>query len=307
MQTKTNEIVKGIFWAAVASGMWGISGTVLQFISQDETLPISWFLSVRTLGAGIILLTISFIKYRWQIFDIFKSWRLIGWLLAYAVLGLMANLITFFISVKTGNAAAATILQYLSPLFIVLGSLVFKKQKPFTSDLISFLLSLAGVFLVITQGNFSQLAIPLASLLWGIGSGITAACYIVLPKPVLRTASPIVVLGWGTFLAGVFFNLYHPFWLEVPTITPAVVASVGTVILLGTILPFSLLLYSLHFAPSDVVSIMDAVQPIVTSILSVIFLSLKMNWVEVLGICLVLIAIYYLQRGRRQAELENIK
>jgi drug/metabolite transporter (DMT)-like permease len=302
MQTKTNEIVKGIFWAAAASGMWGISGTVLQFISQNETLPISWFLSVRTLGAGSILLLISFIKYRWRIFDIFKSWHLIGWLLAYAVLGLMANLITFFISVQTGNAAAATILQYLSPLFIVLGSLVFKGKKPFTSDLISFMLSLAGVFLVITQGNFSQLAIPLNSLLWGIGSGITAACYIVLPKPILQTASPIVVLGWGTFLAGIFFNLYHPFWQQVPTITPAVVVSIGTVILLGTILPFSLLLYSLHFAPADVVSIMDAVQPIVTSILSVLFLSLKMNWVEVLGIILVLLAIYYLQRGRRQTE-----
>ncbi|WP_034525889.1 DMT family transporter [Secundilactobacillus oryzae] len=302
------NVVKGIFWAAIASTLWGISGTVLQFIAQGQAIPAGWLLSTRTIGAGAILLIFSLFKYGMKSFNVFKSWRTIGWLLAYAVFGLMLNLLTFYYSVQTGNAASATILQYLSPLFIVVGSLVFKGIRPLRSDLIAFVISMLGVFLAITKGDIHQLSIPLDSLLWGIGSGITAAFYVVLPRPVIEEHhSPILVLGWGTFIAGVLFNLNHPFWLDTPPITGTLVASVMTVIVVGTILPFGLLLYSLNFAPSDVVSIVDAVQPVMTFILSVIFLSLDVSIVEIIGSALVIFAIYILQRGRRALDHELIE
>ena len=103
-------------------------------------------------------------------------------------------------------------------------------------------------------------------------------------------------------IAGLFFNLLHPFWVGVPPLTPTLVSSVATVIFFGTILPFGMLLYASRLAPSDVVSIMDALQPIMTTILSVIFFHLAINFFEVLGIVLVLIAIYILQNGLRKAQ-----
>jgi drug/metabolite transporter (DMT)-like permease len=50
---------------------------------------------------------------------------------------------------------------------------------------------------------------------------------------------------------------------------------------------------------------MDALQPIVTAILSVIFFKEWMNWIEILGIVLVILAIYILQNGRRKGHLEQ--
>lgn len=52
---------------------------------------------------------------------------------------------------------------------------------------------------------------------------------------------------------------------------------------------------------------MDALQPVTTTILSVIFLKLSINVMEVIGICLVIIAIYVLQRGRRNLEAVNYR
>jgi len=305
-EVSTGIVIKGIFWATIASAMFGVSGTVLQFISQGQSIPTNWFLSARTLGAGVVLLIISFILYGWKkTFAVFSSWREVGWLVAYAVIGLGANLLTFYIAVQTGNAAAATILQYLSPLFIVLGSLLFKHNRPLRSDLIAFAVAMVGVFLAITRGNLSQLAIPFDSLLWGIGSGITAACYVVLPRPLGRGGhSPITVLGWGTFIAGVIFNLHQPVWVSTPPLTGTLIASMATVIVFGTIVPFSLILYSTHFAPSDVISIVDAVQPVMTFILSIVFLGLAISGAEVIGSILVIVAIYLLQRGRRNTSKE---
>ncbi|AEV94708.1 DMT family transporter [Pediococcus claussenii] len=297
-QAVSKHVGKGIFWAIFASTLWGISGTVLQVISQGQKIPAEWFLSVRTLGAGLILIIISFARYGMKIFDVFKSWRLVGWLVAYAVLGLMANLYTFYMSIQTGNAAASTILQYLSPLFIVLGSLLFQHERPLRSDMIAFGIALLGVFLAITKGNLNTLAIPTNSLIWGILSGVTAAFYIVLPKPVTKEHSPMIVLGWALIIASVLFNLKRPVWVDVPPIHTSTVLSIGTVILIGTILAFLSLLHSLNFAPSSVVSILDAVQPVVTFILSLVFLGLEFNWVELLGSVLVIIAIIILQKYR---------
>uniref|UniRef100_UPI000AB14D23 EamA family transporter n=1 Tax=Lentilactobacillus senioris TaxID=931534 RepID=UPI000AB14D23 len=131
-------------------------------------IPAGWYLSVRTLGAGVILIVISAFMYGKKIFAVFESWRMVGWLVAYALLGLLANLLTFYMSIQTGNASSSTILQYLSPLFIVLGAIVIKHEKPNMAELVSFVVALlGGVFLAITHGDIHQLAIPMVSVIWG--------------------------------------------------------------------------------------------------------------------------------------------
>ena len=47
MGKSSSQVMKGIIWAAVASAMWGISGTVLQLISQNLAIPATWMLSDR--------------------------------------------------------------------------------------------------------------------------------------------------------------------------------------------------------------------------------------------------------------------
>ncbi|WP_373842034.1 DMT family transporter [Limosilactobacillus sp.] len=298
--SSSHHVMRGIAIAALASTMWGISGTVLQLISQNLAIPATWMLSTRTIVTGVILLILSGFLYGKRTFAVFKERATTISVVSYAIFGLMANLLTFYYAIQLGNASAATILQYLSPLFIVLGGVIFLHRRLFRSDIIAFVIALLGVVLSITRGNITKLAIPVDSLLWGIGSGITAALYVVLPQRAAAKNPPIVVLGWGTMIAGVLFNLYRPFWINPPRISPTLIASVGTVVLFGTILPFVLLMVATKFAPSDVVSIMDALQPIVTSILSVIFFHLVLNWVEILGIILVILAIYILQEGRRR-------
>lgn len=294
------HVGKGIMWALIASCMWGISGTVLQVISQGESIPASWFLSARTLGAGLVLIIVSFFKYRMHTFDVFKSVKDVLWLCAYAIFGLMANLLTFYLSVQEGNASAATILQYLSPLFIVLGSLIFQKEWPLRSDVIAFVIAMLGVFLAITHGNIHSLAISNKALFWGILSGVTAAFYVVLPKPVTKNHPPMVVLGWALIIGSVLFNIHQPVWVNTPDLSTKLVLSMMTVILVGTVLPFWSLLHSLNFAPSAVVSILDAVQPVVTFILSLLFLNLKFNVVELIGAILVVVAIIIIQKFRSE-------
>ena len=296
LDTHHTTVAKGIFWAFASSAMFGISTTVLQFVSQGESIPAPWFLSVRTLFAGIILLAISIGLYGKHIFDVFTTLRGVISLVAYAVLGLGANLLTFYLSVQDGNSAMSAILQYLAPLFVVIGMIVFQHKRPLWSDLLVFVIAMVGVTFALTKGDFSKLSIPMVSLLWGIGSGLTQALYIVLPKPLVkRHYPPILILGWGALIAGILFNLNRPVWVGVPKINEALILSVGCMILIGTVIPFLIVLHSSKFASSEVISLVDATEPIVTFILSIIFFSLKVNLIEIIGALMVIVAIALLQ------------
>ncbi len=299
------NVMKGIFWAFLASALWGVSGTILQFVSQTEHLEANWFLSTRTMISGIVLLIISAIIYKGHIFNVFKSWKSFICIVAYGVFGLGANLYTFFMSVQTGNANASTILQYLAPLFILLGSIVFQHRKPLPIDIMVFVIALAGVVLSLTKGDFSSLSITPASLIWGILSGVTAALYVVLPRPIVGQSSPMVILGWGTLIAGIIFNLKQPIWVHMPHLTTGIVFGVGGIILFGTILPFMLLLHALNFAPSEVVSLVDATQPVVTFILSIIFFHISISFIEIIGAFLVILAIFILQKSHRKLTIDK--
>jgi len=296
-QLAKKTLNRGFWLAFCASALWGISGTVLQIVAKNLNIPAMWFIATRTTFAGIILLVVGLIILPTnEFFAVFKNWKDLLTLVSFAIFGLLANMFTFFHAIKTGNSSTATILQYLSPLFIMVGAIVFTKKKTSRVDVISFALALVGVVLLITRGDFGHLSIPLVSVLWGIGSGITAALYVTIPQTLISKYHGILITGWGMLIAGVISNFFSPIWINPPKINTASILGIGTVILLGTVLAFLLMVLSTKYTTAAMISITDAVQPFTTLVLSVIFLSTAVNWVEIVGAIIVVLAIYVLNR-----------
>lgn len=208
---------KGFLLALTASITWGISGAVQQIVAKNAAIPAMWFVGTRTTVAGVILLTIAlFVLPKKEFFSIFRNWKEFLTLIAFSIFGLWMNMYTFFYAIKLGNSSTATILQYLSPLFIMVGSVLFFHKKILRIDIISFILALVGVVLLITRGDFSHLSIPMSAVLWGIGSGVTAALYVVIPQQIISKHNGLLVTGWGMLFAGIFSNFFHPIWENVP-------------------------------------------------------------------------------------------
>ena len=288
---------RGFWLAFCASALWGISGTVLQVVAKNLNIPAMWFIATRTTVAGIILLIVGLIVLpKSEFFAVFKNWKDLLTLVSFSVFGLLANMFTFFHAIKTGNSSTATILQYLSPLFIMIGAIMFTKKKTSRVDIISFVLALVGVVLMITRGDLGHLSIPFVSVLWGIGSGITAALYITIPQTLIAKYHGILITGWGMLIAGLISNVFSPIWVNPPKMTTTSILGIGTVILIGTVLAFLLMVLSTRYTTAAIISITDAVQPFTTLVLSVIFLHYAVNLAEVIGAVIVVLAIYVLNR-----------
>ena len=70
-----NKTLLGIIFAIAGGIFWGFSGTCGEFVFKNYDVSSTWLCSVRILLAGLILLGISFIKYRPQLFAMFKNKR----------------------------------------------------------------------------------------------------------------------------------------------------------------------------------------------------------------------------------------
>ncbi len=136
---------KGFFFVTTGAICWGMGGTVAQKLFQEFEISVDWLVSVRLLIAGFLLLIISCIKNNHShVFGVWKNRKAAFQLVVFAIVGMLAVQYTYMASIKHGNAAVATLLQYLSPVMIIV-YLLLRKQSIFTrQDVITVLLALGG-------------------------------------------------------------------------------------------------------------------------------------------------------------------
>src|SRR5699024_8040944 len=69
-----------------------------------------------------------------------------------------------------------------------------------------------GTFLLLTNGSFDSLSVPMPSVIWGIISGLSLAFYTIYARQLLMRFPSILVVGWAMIIAGVVMNFIHPLW-----------------------------------------------------------------------------------------------
>lgn len=115
---KSESRIKGIVLVITAAMLWGVSGTVAQFLFQKNGFTPEWLVVIRLLISGIALLVFAVIKGGQDIFQIWKSKEDCIKLILFSIIGMLGVQYTYFAAIKYGNAATATILQYMSPVII---------------------------------------------------------------------------------------------------------------------------------------------------------------------------------------------
>lgn len=275
---------QGIIMASGGALLWGVSGTVAQQLFQQEMLPAAWLVTLRLLISGGLFLLLCLRQEGSLVWKLWLDSRFILQMLLFGCFGMLGVQFTYFASIESGNAAIATLLQYLGPLFILLYTVVWKRTRLVPLDFIGAILALAGTYLLLTGGNTTQLTVPLKGFIWGILSGVALAFYTLYSAPLLKQYSTPLLMGWGMLVGGAGMNLIHPFW-AVPSIdwSPSILGSILFVIVLGTLVPFYLYIASLrHIAPHEA-SLLSCTEPISAIISSVIWLSVPFNAVQAIG------------------------
>lgn len=273
----------GLLMALSSAIFWGISGTCAQFLFEKKSIDPSWLVTWRMILAGIILVVFSLTQEKRNTFLIWKKPSSAIQLLLFGLLGMVAVQYTYFYSISLSNAATATILQYIGPVF-VLAYFAFKNRKwPILAEFGALFLALAGTFLLVTHGSLTELVISEEALIWGILSALALAFYTIQPVGLLRLFSPAAVTGWGMLIGGVSFSLLTQPWYVSGVWDWQTIAAMGYIVIFGTVLAFYFFLRSVTLIGATTASLLCSVEPLAAALTAVIWLGVSFVGMDWLG------------------------
>lgn len=298
--TKEQKRRLGMFLTLFAAICWGFSGTCSEFLFKTRGVSSEWLTSFRLLVSGVILLTLTLIFY-WRgkgenplkiILDAYDAKRLF----IFAVFGLMTVQYTYLVAISLTNSGTATVLQYSAPIFILAWSCLTFKRFPYRFEAVSIICVLVGVFLLATHGNPTNLALSPKGLLWGLISAFALALYTVLPQGILSRHSAMVVTGWGMLIAGLVFTpLVRPFG-EVITWDGGMVFGVFGLVMVGTVMSFSLFLYGVSLIGPVRASLLACVEPVSAALFSHFWMGTSFTPMDIAGFVIIIFAVLVLTR-----------
>src|SRR5690625_971331 len=291
----------GFVFVIIAAVLWGVGGTVSQFLFQQIAISVEWLVTVRLLISGIILLSIAFITDRRRTFAIFSSRHSIIQLFLFSLFGMLAVQYTFFASVALGNSAIATMLQYTAPIFIILYVVISRIDILYRGELFAVFGTMIGTFLLLTNGSFSELTVPLSSVIWGLLSGISLAFYTIYAGRLMNEWGSLITVGWSMLFASVMMSFVHPPWkFTMTNWTITTWLMIFFIIIFSTMIAFFLYLHSLTYLKPQESSLLATLEPLSAIVTSIVWLHIPFGLFQALGSLLVLATVVYISVFKKE-------
>ncbi|MFS9260785.1 EamA family transporter [Streptococcus infantis] len=294
MNKYQKNIFKGTIYSLLSGLIWGICGILGEYFFSHYQVSSGWITSMRLLVAGGFVIVLSSIKLRSQLFEIWKNRNNYLPFLAYAILGIFSVQFFFYLCVEYSNATTATILQFISPVFILLYNRIIYKKKASKKAIFYVLTAMLGVFLMATKGDLSKLSITPLALLTGLLSALGVMFNVILPQRFAKKYGFVPTVGWGMIIAGLFSNFLYPVCKISFQVDAISICICLTIAFLGTAFAFFLSMKAVSLVSPLVVSVVSASEPLSSAILSVLFLGMVLDGFLVLAMILIIVPMVFL-------------
>ena len=285
-----SKIAKGTILTLVAGIAWGLSGTSGQYL-MTHGFPVLVLTNIRLLIAGFLLVLYMVLTNRRKLVEMLKDQKAMMSLTLFALLGLLLNQFAYLKSIYESNAGTATVLQYVCPVGILSYTCLKDCVAPTVTEVLSMILAVGGTFLIATHGQFNQLSVTPTGLFWGLFAAFTYALYILIPIQLIKMWGSISVIGVGMMLAGIvltpFSGISHFHW---QLSTEVYLALVG-IILVGTIIAYTLFLKGTSLVGPVKSSLLAAVEPISAVFFAFLIMHEQFYFLDFVGMFMILSAV----------------
>jgi drug/metabolite transporter (DMT)-like permease len=288
--------------AALAAVLWGINGAVSKVILASG-LSSERLAQLRSVGAagGLVLILVVVAPGRLRL-----TRRELPYLLAFGVAGLAFVQWFYFLAIHRLAIGVALLIEYLAPLLVALWAR-FVQHAPVRRRIwVALALALTGLTLIV-QLVGGGATLSTAGVLFALGGAVAYATYVLLAEHAVGGRDPVSVLAWGFLFASVFWAAIAPWWSfpghAVTAHAPLgwhlpIWALAAWMVVLGTIVPFFLLVSALRHISATTAGIVAMLEPVAGALVAWAWLGESLNGVQLAGAAVVLAAIGLAQTAR---------
>jgi drug/metabolite transporter (DMT)-like permease len=304
----TTRPVRGYALYLGAAFLFSLNGTVAKTV-MGAGVDV-WRLSqLRTTGAFLVLLVfVAFVNR--------PALRLrraeIPLLLVYGVLGVAATQALYFLSIQRLPIGVSLLIEFTSPLVIALWFHFGLHQPTKRAVWAGLVMALVGLSIVaqVWQG-FTLDPLGFAA---AVGAMLALVVYYLSADAQLRRPSPrdpVSLTMWGMGAASLFWALVLPWWsypwgsLTGTTVMEGTGAIawpipllVGYVVILGTVVPFSLVVLSMQHLRASQASVVGMTEPVIATAIAWLVLGEVLSPAQLIGAVIVLGGILLAERSR---------
>ena len=290
--------LRGYGMYLVAAFLFSLNGTVAKTVMADGVDV--WRLSqLRTTGSFIVLLAFVALTNR-------RALRLergeIPLLLVYGLGGIAATQALYFFSIQRLPIAVSLLIEFTAPLVIALWfhfGLHHRTKPAVWVGLVTALVGLAVVAQVWEGFTLDPLGVAAA-----VGAMLALVLYFLSADAQVRgpyRRDPISLTMWGMGAAALFWAVVQPWWTypwgslggsALVTGTGAVAwpipLLVGYVVVLGTVVPFSLVVLSMQHLRASQASVIGMTEPIMAIGIAWVLLGEVLSPAQLIGAVIVL-------------------
>jgi drug/metabolite transporter (DMT)-like permease len=303
-QADSRDPLRGFVYIGAATFFWGLSATLGRAAFTGRLLPNSGISSINPVILSQCRTGFSFLALAiWLLVRHGIQWlrvpgRDLVKLTMLGLAGLAVSNYCYYLAIERTNVATAIIVQYTSPVWVLLYMVARGAERITASKMATVLLAVAGIALVI--GIFRRGGMELDVL--GIGAALLAsfsfAYYNIAGHYLLERHDRWIVLLYATMAATLFWTIVNP-----PTKIMAAHYSSSAWLflaifsLLSMLLPFTLYFTGLKLLVPTKAIIASCLEPVFAILIAAIALKETVGPVQSIGIAMVLGAIVLAQRS----------
>jgi drug/metabolite transporter (DMT)-like permease len=303
----TRRPALGYAMVLTAATLWALNGTVSKVILQSGGVTSERLVQVRSTGAFLLLFGVLLF---WRRRTLRVSVGELPFLAVFGVCGLALVAWFYFVAIERLEIGVALLIQYVAPVLVALYARYVLHEPVRRRIWAALALSLIGLSLLLQLWN--GLELDGIGVLASIGAAFTFALYILMADRGVRRRSTSSLLTYGFLFAALFWAILQP-WTSFPwellddsvsllgrleSVELPVWLLMGWMVVLGTIVPFGLLVGSLRHIRPTRAGILAMFEPVAGTVIAYAWLGEKLDPVQLLGAAVVLVAIGLAQTAR---------
>lgn len=292
--------IKAYLYIIAAASLWGLIGLFVKILSSHGFSSMQ-IVALRSLASAVCITAVlckfgkEYFRVRWQ-----DLWLFIG----TGILSLTFFNYCYFNCINASSLAAAALLLYTAPIFVMLMSLVLFHERFTITKGIALLTTFIGCALITgilnTAADFSFTA-----LLYGLGSGIGYALYSIFGKFAVRKYSSATISAYTFYFSTLSslpladFSAGNGQW-NITTLMAAL--GIGG---LCAVIPYLLYNRGLQEVEATQASILATVEPLVAACVGILCFNEPVTWQKLTGIALILASVIILNLHSKNISRPN--
>ena len=303
----TRRPALGYAMVLTAATLWALNGAVSKVILQSGGVSSERLTEVRATGAFLLLFAVLLV---WRRSTLRVTLRELPFLAVFGVAGLAFVAWFYFVAIERLEIGIALLIQYVAPVLVALYARYVLHEPVRRRIWAALALALVGLALLLQL--WQGLVLDGIGVLASIGAAITFALYILMADRGIRRRTSSSLLAYGFLFAALFWAVVQP-WTSFPwDLLDDSVSLLGRLesyelpvwllmawmVVLGTIVPFGLLVAALRHVSPTRAGILAMFEPVAGTVIAYAWLQEELDTVQLVGAAVVLCGIGLAQTAR---------